>query len=203
MTEIKANEVSLAKSAASQAIASATGLPAELVSAGVNDFVSARDAKKARRAISNNPLADGVTKVVGVVGGLVKTVFVAAGVTGDEFQSTIAQANQMTGGASSSAGLASLGLAEQMFGLSATGTSFSGELLNAKDKDRLMEELTKRALAEQMAKASGVDFSIAKGFIDKGYADHKTRESNRKAQGAAIEQVAVMVATTAITMGAG
>ncbi|MDF3820378.1 hypothetical protein P3G55_10730, partial [Leptospira sp. 96542] len=42
-----------------------------------------------------------------------------------------------------------------------------------------------------------------KGFIDKGYADHKTRESNRKAQGAAIEQVAVMVATTAITMGAG
>ncbi|MDF3823375.1 hypothetical protein P3G55_26075, partial [Leptospira sp. 96542] len=41
-------------------------------------------------------------------------------------------------------------------GMSATGTSFSGELLNAKDKDKLMEELTKRALAEQMAKASGV-----------------------------------------------
>ncbi|TGK87455.1 TIGR04388 family protein [Leptospira noumeaensis] len=204
--EIKANEVSLAKSAASLAIAGATGLPIEIVSAGVSDFASARDAKNARRAMTKNPIIDGTSQVFGVVGGIVKTAVIATGVTQGEFQKSISQANQLASGGSlrqSSAALASLGLSEQMYGMKATGTSFTSELLNIKDKDRVIEELGKRALANQMAANFGIDPKIALGFINKGYGDYKTRESDKKAQANAIEQVAVMVATTAITMGTG
>ncbi|MCW7481130.1 TIGR04388 family protein [Leptospira kanakyensis] len=204
--EIKANEVSLAKSAASLAIAGATGLPIEIVSAGVSDFASARDAKNARRAITKNPIIDGTSQVFGVAGGIVKTAVIATGVTQGEFRKSVSQANQLASGGSlrqSSAALASLGLSEQMYGMKATGTSFTSELLNIKDKDRVIEELGKRALANQMAANLGIDPKIALGFINKGYGDYKTRESDKKAQANAIEQVAVMIATTAITMGTG
>ncbi|TGK97019.1 TIGR04388 family protein [Leptospira brenneri] len=203
--EIKANEVSIAKSAASQAIARATGLPIEVVSAGVGDFASSRDAKKARRAIEKNPITNALTNVYGVAGGITKSALMAVGFTESELQHTLLQANQMGSSTSlnqSSAELASLGLVEKSFTMSATGTSFQSQLLNIKDKDRVIEELGKRALADKIAATLGIDPKIAKGFLDKGYSDYKTRESDKKAQSKAIEQTAITAASVLITMGA-
>ncbi|TGL87871.1 TIGR04388 family protein [Leptospira congkakensis] len=203
--EIKANEVSMAKSAVSQALAKATGLPLELVSAGVGDFVSSRDAKKAREAIEKNPFANSSTNAYGVAGGIVKSALMAVGYKESELQHMLLQANRLGSSTSfnqSSVSLASLGLMEKSFTMNATGTSFQSQLLNIKDKDRVVEELAKRALAEQMAATWGIDVSIAKGFIDKGYGDYRTRENNEKAKSKAIEQTAITTVSVLVTMGA-
>ncbi len=200
---LKASEEALARRAASQGIASASGLPLDLVSSWVNDKVGEAKAEKANK-FAGNFVLDISTQIVGLIGGIVKTALVATGIKEREIQKTLAQGNDLVNLGNmerSSATNASLGFNEQIFGMKATGTSFQSSVIDIKNNKAAKEELNKLVIASNIASATGIRPDIARGFVDKGFSDHDRRKADRDAQRSAIEQTLVTAATIVVTMG--
>ncbi|TGK94984.1 TIGR04388 family protein, partial [Leptospira bourretii] len=206
MAEIKANEFELGKAGVSQAVAGATGLPVDLISTAIADYHGERQAARVRETFQRDPFAFIGANVIGAIGGLVKTVVVATGVTESEFQSALNANHAIVNSGNydpASYTQASLVFSYQYYGMKSSEAHYNTSVIDVSDTRAVVDELGKQAIANHIATSMGIDPSVAKGFVDKGYADHQQRINDRKAQAAAIEQVAVTAATTAITMGAG
>lgn len=204
--EIKAAEVGMAKAGAKKAIAAASGLPPDLVSHLLDDELGKRAAAKVKKNMNAYPSLNMWSQIAGVVGGLVKTVYVAAGVSEADFQKALSQTSSLINAGNYNQGAvteAGLGLAQQVYGSKATAASYQSAMIDIRDQKAVVEELGKQALAREVANTLGIDPGIARGMVDHGYGEYSRRNAEKKAQNAAIEQVAVMAATTAVTMGAG
>ncbi|BDA78244.1 hypothetical protein LPTSP3_g11740 [Leptospira kobayashii] len=203
MSEIKANEESIIKNYASQAIATATGIPPEVATTLVNDYVGSQKAKKARRAANANPLGNIGSQVVGAVGGIIKTAAVAFGAKERDIQEMLSDGNKIlySGNLDVTADeLRSEAYANQMFGMKLGALSYTSS--TPKDKEGIVEELGQRMVVDQLAAATGWDKDVTNALFRKEYGRIKQKKADKKAQNAAIKSTVITAVTTAATLGA-
>ncbi|WP_411824002.1 TIGR04388 family protein [Leptospira sp. 'Mane'] len=203
---IRANEQSLVKKYATTAVASSTGLPPEVASNIVADYMGAQAAKKVRRAINSNPLGNVVTQVVGVVGGIFKTAAVAFGATEKEMQKAISDGTRMVTAGSLDYGTAEMqseAYMNQIFGMRQGSASYSSQTPTLKNKSAFVEELGQRIVVDELVKATGMDKDVVNAGFRKQYGAMKEKKADKKAQSAAIRSTAITAVVTVVTLGAG
>lgn len=204
LMEIKEQEVQMAENVTSQALASATGMPLEIISKLVGDTNGQKKAKQADQRMAKNIVSDFGSQITGAFGGIMKTAIVATGVTEDQIVKTMedaysfANAKNLNGGAISKA---SFGYSLQTLGMQANWTKHQSTFLNIKDKDAVLAEVTKSTIAKQMAENTGIEESIVKQALDGLYGKYQKQKADKKAKTKAIGQTIVNAGSLAITMG--
>lgn len=205
LQEIQANEQSLVQNGISIAISQGTGIPSEAISKMLGDKYGQIKAKKANKAMAQNPIYDIGSQVIGAFGGILKTAVVASGITENEIQSVMQDTNSFVnagGPYQSSSTNTSLGYALQSIGLQASWTKHQSAYINLRDSKAVVEELGKRAFAKEIAMSMGIDENAIGQIIDSSYSSYQRQKSDKKARSNAVRQTAVNAASIAITLGA-
>ncbi|BDA78461.1 hypothetical protein LPTSP3_g13910 [Leptospira kobayashii] len=204
LAAIKANENAIIKTAATGAIANATGLPKDLVGQLLTDYQGAQAAKKVRKAVNSNPLGNIGSQVVGAVGGIIKTAIVATGVPERDIQRALSDGNRIMFAGVTDAGMEAQSLAymNQAMGMSAPGMKYTSNIPTLKNKEGLVEELGQRIVVDEIVKATGMDKDVADAAFRKQYGAIKQKKADKKAQSSAIRSTVVTAVTTAVTLGA-
>ncbi|BDA78464.1 hypothetical protein LPTSP3_g13940 [Leptospira kobayashii] len=204
LAAIKANENAIIKTAATGAIANATGLPKDVVGQLLTDYQGAQAAKKVRKAVNSNPIGNIGSQVVGAVGGIIKTAIVATGVPERDIQRALSDGNRIAFAGVTDAGMEAQSLAymNQAMGMSAPGMKYTSNIPTLKNKEGLVEELGQRIVVDEIVKATGMDKDVADAAFRKQYGAIKQKKADKKAQSSAIRSTVVTAVTTAVTLGA-
>jgi len=205
LAAIKANEQSIIQSNVTQAVATSTGLPAEVIGNMLTDYKGSKAAKKVRSAVNSNPLASIGTQAVGALGGLIKTAIVATGVPERDIQQAMSDGNSMlyAGSRDSNLQTQSLAYSSQALGMSAPGMSYTSATPTLKDKAGFVKELGQRmtvdALSVGMTKE---EKEVLNSAFRSGYNKKLQNKADKKAQTSAIRSTAITAITTIATLGA-
>ncbi|BDA77551.1 hypothetical protein LPTSP3_g04810 [Leptospira kobayashii] len=203
LAAIKANENAMIKSSATTAIASATGLPKDLVGQMLTDYQGSQAAKKTRDAMNSNPIGVIGSQVAGLAGGILKTAAVAMGAKERDIQKMLSDGNRMlySGVIDSNLEAQSLAYLNQSLGMKAPGTSYTSNL--PKDNAGIVDELGQRIVVDEIVKATGMDKDVADAAFRKQYGAIKQKKADNKAKNEAVRSTVITAVTTAATLGAG
>ncbi len=206
ISAIRANEKGLVQKYATNALATSTGLPPEVASNIIGDYVGSQAAKKARRAVAANPLANAVTQVVGVVGGIVKTAAVAFGAKDRDIQKAFREGNQIANAGSvdvTSAEIQSEAYMNQMFGLKSSATSYTSSTPTLKDKKGFTKELFQREAVKQLSVGmSENERAVLNSAFRASVSKREQSKADKKAQANAARSTGILAVTTIVTLGA-
>ncbi|GBF52056.1 hypothetical protein LPTSP4_35940 [Leptospira ryugenii] len=203
--ELKSKERSMIRNYASNAIATATGLPKDLVSQITVDYDGAQKAKKVRKAINANPVAAIGGQVVGIVGGMVKSAAVAFGAKDRDIQKLISDSNKLAFSGSletTYTEIQSEAFLNKALGMAAPGTTYTSNVPTLKNKQAFAEEIGQRAMIAEIAKGTGFDKDFVDAIFRKEFQARKQREADKKAQKKAQAETAVNAAMAVVTLGA-
>jgi hypothetical protein len=203
---IRANEKGIVQKYATNALAVSTGLPPEVASNIIGDYVGSQAAKKARRAVVANPLMNVTTQVVGVVGGIVKTAAVAFGAKDRDIQKAFSQGNRIANAGSvdvTSAEIQSEAFMNQTFGLKSSATSYTSSTPTLKDEKGFVKELFQREAVKQLSVGmSENDRAILNSAFRANVSKREQSKADKKAQKDAARSTAITAITTIVTLGA-
>ncbi|BDA79608.1 hypothetical protein LPTSP3_g25380 [Leptospira kobayashii] len=204
--EIRANEKALIKSYTTQAVSTASGLPASVVGQMLTDYEGSMAAKKARRAVRSNPIANISSQITGIAGGIIKTAAVAFGAKERDIQKAISQGNQLNHAGtldSSWSEIQSEAYANQMLGMKASSLSYSSQIPTWKNKEGIIKEVGQRIVVDEIVKATGWDKDITNTVFRQEYGKRLQKKADKKAQKEAARSTVITAIVTVATLGAG
>ncbi|WP_411822393.1 TIGR04388 family protein [Leptospira sp. 'Mane'] len=199
---IKANEDAVIKSYATTGLATASGLPVDVIDQLLTDFKGARDAKKARSTMNSNPYLVGAAMVQGIVGGIYKSALEATGMPEREISSFLTDIHSMAyaGNLDATAGeRQTYNYMNLVAGIKTPGSSYTSNIPS--DTRGLVTEIGQRIVVEELAKSSGMDKTVVDAWFRKGYGNIVQKRADRKAQSAAIRSTAITAVLTIATAG--
>ncbi len=205
LAAIKANEQAIIQSNVSQAVAKSTGLPAAVIGNMITDYKGAQAAKKVRKAVNANPIANISSQITGAVGGIIKTAIVATAVPERDIQKAMSDRNRMlfAGSRDSKLEAQTLAYTNQALGMKAPGTSYTSATPTLKDKKGFVKELGQRMTVDALSVGmSKEEKEVLNAAFRKGYGAMEQRKADKKAQTDAIRSTVVTAVTTAVTLGA-
>ncbi len=205
LAAIKANEQAIIQSNVTQAVATSTGLPAEVIGNIITDYKGAQAAKKVRNAVNANPIANISSQVAGAVGGIIKTAIVATGVPERDIQRALSEGNAHLYANVNDRNLQtqSLAYSSQMLGMKAPGTSYTSATPTLKDKKGLVKELGQRAAVDALSVGmTKEEKEVLNAAFRKGYGAMEQSKADKKARTEAVRSTVVTAVTTAVTLGA-
>jgi hypothetical protein len=171
----------------------------------ISDYKGSKAASRVRRAVNSNPFLNIQSQVSGVVGGIWKTAFVAAGVPERVIQERLLEANDIafSGTINTSAQAQSLAYLNQALGMKAPGTSYASAVPSFNDQRGLVKELGQQAVVEVLsAGKSREEREVINATLRSAYGSYERRRSEDKAQTEAGRSTAITAVTTLATMGA-
>ncbi len=203
---IKANTESMIQSNVTQAVATSTGLPAEVIGNMITDYKGSLAAKKIRRAINGNPITAISAQIDGIGGGIIKTAANAFGLKDRDIQRAIKDGNRVmfSGNLETSwAEIQSEANANTRLGLKAPGTTYTSATPTLKNKEGLVQELGQRMTVDFLAQGrTKEEKEIINAALRKGYSAMEQRKADKKQQADAIRSTAITAVTTVVTLGA-
>jgi len=205
LAAIKANEQSIIQSIGTQAVATSTGLPLEVVGNAIADYYGAKKAKKTRQAINANPVMNIMSQVMGIGGGIVKTAMVAVGVPERDIQEMISDSTRVLFSTTRDSTLEAQGNAfmNQASGMKAPGTSYTSSTPSIKDKKGFTKELGQRMAVEALSVGMTDDEKeILNASLRNTVSRYEQSRADKKARAEAVRSTAITTVTTAVTLGA-
>ncbi|WP_244594371.1 hypothetical protein [Leptospira ryugenii] len=206
ISAIRANEKGLIQKYATTALATSAGLPQEVASNIIGDYVGSQAAKKARRAVASNPLGNVASQIVGVAGGIIKTAAAGLGMKERDLQQVFSQGNRIANAGSldsSTAEIQSEAMMNQMFGMKSSALSYTSSTPTLKDKNGFTKELFQREAVKQLSVGmSENERAILNSAFRANVSKREQSRADKKAQKEAARSTAITVITTAVSFGA-
>ena len=200
LAQIKAERESMLQSNVTQAVATATGIPAEVVGNLITDYKGAKEAKGVRRAVDSNPIAGVTSRIASATLGVYKTALVAVGMPDRKIAQALSDGNKIafSGITDRRFQQANLAITSQALGMSGPGTSYTSA--TPSDQKGIVKEIGQMMLVDQLAvNMSADEKAVLNAAIRGQISRNEQKAADKKAQNAAIRSTAI----TGVTLGVG